>query len=71
MVTFSNFEVSGLDYITGDIVHPHSFMHGKEIETGLPQMAGSQELGRWRTTNWMCYLSIIVIYLFICDFDKQ
>ena len=46
MVTFSNFEVSGLDYITGDIVHPHSFMHGKEIETGLPQMAGSQELGR-------------------------
>ena len=46
MVTFLNFEVSGLNSITGDIVHPHSFMHWKEMQTGLPQMAGSQELGR-------------------------
>ena len=34
MVTFLNFEVSGLNSITGG------------MQTGLPQMAGSQELGR-------------------------
>ena len=46
MVTFLNFEVSGLNSSTGNIVHPHSFMHWKEMQRGLPQMAGSQELGR-------------------------
>ena len=46
MVTFLNFEVSGLNSITGCIVPPPSFMHWKEMQTGLPQMAGSQELGR-------------------------
>ena len=46
MVTFLNFEVSGLDSITGLTVPPPPFMHRKEMRTGLPQMAGNQELGR-------------------------
>ena len=46
MVTFLNFEVSSLDSITDHFVPPPSFMHWKEMQTGLPQMAGSQELGR-------------------------
>lgn len=54
MVTFLNFEVSGLNSITG------------RMQTGLPQIAGSQELGRWRTTNWMWTPSkLLFIYLYV------
>lgn len=53
MVTFLNFEVSGLNSITG------------RMQTGLPQIAGSQELGRWRT-NWMWTTSkLLFIYLYV------
>ena len=46
MVTFLNFEVRSLNSITDHFVPPSSFMYWKEMQTGLPQMAGSQELGR-------------------------
>ena len=36
-------------------------------KTNIFKFQFDQESGRRRTTTWMCYLQIVIIYLFICS----